>query len=507
MSEKQLKEVSDSTEDVGSIVDTSRIHLGDDDIAAKYASEAPKVLPPDMRRRIRWKSQLLMGTALGACYGVQFLSHTVQSQLSALGMQTDLGLKNQEYSWLATGFFIAYLAFAPLAAWVCQRLPVATTVSVAFIGSGIVFTCSAATQNFGGMIACRVILGAVESVMVPSLTSLVSMWFPKELHFASSMLWMVFDGFVPGCSCLVAAALVARQDSLSVHPWRCLLIIDGIIMVLFGIFFFFHVPNTPHGAWFFTEEEKRCHVEWIRENQAGYGNHHFKWYQVRETFIDPRTYLSFAIMVLWSVPNGLVTSMQSLYLESFGITNAVDTMHWGALCSACEFFGMLLGALLASFFFKKYRIVYNLWGATWNLIALCLVAYAPTNHGRFAGVCLWYAFSVYTFAAVVSNVQSNFNGHTKKMLNGSFLVISSSVGNAGGPQAFKTSEKPNYGTSKRTMVGTAVCTLALIIIQLLLNIWENRRRNRSGKTLPPEIDNPEFADLTDMENPNFRYAY
>lgn len=490
----------------GVIVDASKIHLGDDDIAAKYASDHGKTVPPDIRKRILWKSQILIGITLGACYGVQFLSHTVQSQLNALGMTDDLNMEN-EFPWLATGFFIAYLAFAPLAAYICQKLPVAFATSVAFVVSGIVFTCSAASQSFAGMMACRVILGTVECIMVPSLTALVAMWFPKELHYSSSMLWMVFDGFVPACSCLVAAGLVQRGDSMSISPWRALLIIDGLIMVLFGIFFYFHVPNTPHEAWFLTSEEKRWHVELIRENQAGYGNRHFKWYQVKETFIDPRTYLNFATFALWAVPNGLVTSMQSFYLKSFGITKPVETMYWGALCSACEFFGMLIAAILSTFMFTKYRIVYNLWGAVWSLISLCMVSYAPNYHGNFAGICLWYAFSVYTFAAIASNVQSNCNGHTKKMLNASFLVISQSVGNAGGPQAFKASEKPDYVTSKRTMVGTAVCTLALIIIQLLLNVWENRRRDKSGKTLPPDLNHPEFADLTDMENPNFRYAY
>ena len=34
-----------------------------------------------------------------------------------------------------------------------------------------------------------------------------------------------------------------------------------------------HIPDTPAGAWFLTDEEKLMVVERIRTNQQGFGTH------------------------------------------------------------------------------------------------------------------------------------------------------------------------------------------------------------------------------------------
>lgn len=53
----------------------------------------------------------------------------------------------------------------------------------------------------------------------------------------------------------------------------------------------FHIPDTPTGAWFLTEEEKVLVVERIRSNQRGFGNPRFKKEQFIEALTDHRTWL------------------------------------------------------------------------------------------------------------------------------------------------------------------------------------------------------------------------
>lgn len=56
------------------------------------------------------------------------------------------------------------------------------------------------------------------------------------------------------------------------------------------------------------------------------------------------------------------------------------------------------------------------------------------------------------------------------------------------------------------MAATTAAAFVLTLLLVSLNAWRNWVRNKQGAKLPPEIENPEFADLTDLENSEFRYT-
>lgn len=82
-----------------------------------------------------------------------------------MGLQTDLGMGGNDFSWLATAFFIAYaLAEVPQGA-LLQRFPVSKVLGVNVFCWGVILCCSSATKNFAGMLALRVLLGLMEAVI------------------------------------------------------------------------------------------------------------------------------------------------------------------------------------------------------------------------------------------------------------------------------------------------------------------------------------------------------
>lgn len=61
------------------------------------------------------------------------------------------------------------------------------------------------------------------------------------------------------------------------------------------------------------------------------------------------------------------------------------------------------------------------------------------------------------------------------------------------------------------MASMIFCHLASVVLifsfRILLSM-ENRRRDRiSGGQEQPDLDETAFSDLTDRQNPNFRYVY
>ena len=54
----------------------------------------------------------------------------------------------------------------------------------------------------------------------------------------------------------------------------------------------------------------------------------WQWYQVREAFVDPTTYLFFALGMCGTIPAGALSGFSSLIIKGFGFS-AVDTMLLG----------------------------------------------------------------------------------------------------------------------------------------------------------------------------------
>jgi MFS family permease len=82
-----------------------------------------------------------------------------------MGMQGDLGMHGNDFSWLATSFFIAYaVAEIPQGA-LLQRFPVSKVLGVNVFCWGIILCCSSAVKNFSGMLALRILLGLMEAVI------------------------------------------------------------------------------------------------------------------------------------------------------------------------------------------------------------------------------------------------------------------------------------------------------------------------------------------------------
>lgn len=82
-----------------------------------------------------------------------------------MGLQDDLGMAGNDFSWLATSFFIAYaVAEIPQAA-LLQKFSISKVLGVNVFFWGVILCCSSATRNFAGLLALRILLGLMEAVI------------------------------------------------------------------------------------------------------------------------------------------------------------------------------------------------------------------------------------------------------------------------------------------------------------------------------------------------------
>ena len=104
----------------------------------------------------------------------------------------------------------------------------------------------------------------------------------------------------------------------------------------------------------------------------------------------------------------------------------------------------------------------------------------------------------------------NVAGQTKKATVVAMNFIAWCVGNAIGPQVFLTRDAPRYFIAFSTHMGCYVL-LVIVIAFLRFNFMlRNSAKNKLAAQVAEANDDHlvhAFDDLTDKENPNFRYMY
>lgn len=481
---------------------------GDVDEAMKVALENETIQIDDkMNKKILRKIDLFLLPLICFLYACQFMDKTTNSYAAVMGLKTDLNMVGDMYSWCGTAFYLGYLAFEFPATTILQRFPVAKTTSVFIIIWGVIL-CLHSVPQYGGFIALRTLLGVFESSISPAMVIITGQWYRKEEQFLRTALWFSCNGFGTIMGGAIAYGCAQHGEHFSIEPWKVLFIVTGLMTITVGFVFLFHIPDNPSKAWFLSDYEKRLCIERIRSNQQGFGNKHFKKYQFLEALMDLNTWLHFLFAIASNIPNGALTNFGSILLsEDFEYTPK-ESLLMNMPTGAVELVGCILFA--ASDRIIPHRMAISFFAMVVAFFSSCMLSFANDNkNARLCGYYLMYVYPVTTICAL-SCFSSNTAGHTKKITTTAIFFIGYCVGNLIGPQTFIDSQAPTYTGGKVTIVVCDAATMALIAA-IYFNYWYcNKKKDAASEKFEKEefdrLEYSEFADLTDKENPNFRYC-
>lgn len=254
-------------------------------------------------------------------------------------------------------------------------------------------------------------------------------------------------------------------------------ILLGVLTFVWSIPMFLLLPDSISKAKFLTPEEREIAAN--RTIVAGTGtteNTRWRWDQVVECLIDPKTWLIFLIELVGQMPNSGTQSFSNIIIASFNFTSLQSTLiniPYSVLsASVIAGTGWLAG---------RYR--------TLNCILIVLVL-VPCVVGSAViyrresvphGVQLFAYFLLSPGPAAMpltmALVQSNYRGVTKKMTVTAMLFLAYCAGNIAGPQFFRTSEAPTYQTAFKTIM---ICYCLVIFLAVVLRIylqWVNAKRS------------------------------
>jgi len=255
----------------------------------------------------------------------------------------------------------------------------------------------------------------------------------------------------------------------------------------------------------FSEEDKKLMVERVRSNQTGLQNKKFRSYQFKEALKDPQIYCYMLIQICTTLPTSGLGAFYNIILTGLNFT-VLQT----------QLLAMVLGAV----------IIITLMGSAWlckktgqNLVTMAVFV-IPSFIGTIvimtvenktaasrAGLLISY-WIVFTFWAAqglgMSMLTRNIGGQTKKSVAITMNFLAWCGGNAAGPQVFFDGDAPRYRKALSIHLG---CYSLLVCVIVFLRWNLSHRNSKKDREFGKEISSTHgFDDLTDKENPNFRYV-
>lgn len=385
-------------------------------------------------------------------------------------------LEGQQYSWVSSIFYFGYLIWEYPTTILIARLPTAKYLTVNTFFWGIVVAMTAVCTNFGGLMVVRFLLGVAEATITPGFMFLTSTWYTRDEIPVRIGIWFAGNSIGGMLSSLLAFGVGHIDDH--VGPWRWIYIILGLATFLWAIPIYFLLPDNISEAKFLNAEERQIAADRVVIAGTGSTEHsHWRLDQVKECFMDPKTYFIFFIELLTQMPNGGTQSFSNIVITSFGFTSLQSTLINIP-------YSVLTASLIAGTGWLAGR--YQTLNCFLIIAAVipCVVGAAVISQRDSVphGVQLFAYFLLSSGPAAMplnmSLVQSNYRGVTKRMTMTALLFCAYSGGNIAGPHFFRKGEAPHYSTAFRAIM---ICYSLVVVLALSLRFylqWLNAKRTR-----------------------------
>ncbi|KAI5825314.1 MFS general substrate transporter [Schizophyllum commune Tattone D] len=464
----------------------------------------------DFKRLVRKQDRFLL-PLMWVAYGVQQADKTGISTQATFGIITDTNMRGQQYSWLTTIFYLAYMCCEFPSNWVMQRVNIGKTLSFLMFFWGVIVLCTGFATNWATLMALRALQGAAECTISPSFMLIIGAFYRRREHTMRSVIWGTANS---GLGIIVSLCMYGIGKHAWEHgglaPWKGISFFLGALTITLSIFCFF-LLGTPREVSWLSEEEKRMVAARVAKDQTGSDRQKRRWktYQVWSALRDPQTWFFFFLTLLQTLPNGGMSSFGNLVYLSFGFTPLRTLLEGTIPRDALAIVWFLLVGYLTTRY-KNIRLYVTMASAFPGLVGMLGTALLPSGPeyswakwGCFfmtntAGVC---GLLIWTF------LPSNVAGRTKKTVTSSIMFIAYCAGNAAGAQIFRQEDAPRYIPA---IITNAILYGAQIVGLLLWRcyyVWQNGRRDAAARAAGISEDERRRLgalngeqDMTDTEN-------
>jgi hypothetical protein len=154
----------------------------------------------------------------------------------------------------------------------------------------------------------------------------------------------------------MAAGYGIGQIKGALPSWRYEFIIVGAFCAAWGICLFLCLPNSPRTIWGFSRDEKLLMIARMRRNQTGVEQNKINWKQIKEAYLDYKTWLFTLLGFTANIPNGGISNFSTLVIKGLNF-DTLDTALLGIPQGVLVVIWIGLGALANRFMPHNCRTI------------------------------------------------------------------------------------------------------------------------------------------------------
>lgn len=192
-------------------------------------------------------------------YSLAYLDR-VNLAFAQKGMGQSLRISSSQFAAFNASFFIGYVLFQiPGASYAAHR-SVRKLMFWALVFWGIVASLTALLPNFPLLVADRILLGAVEGLVFPSLLVFLTHWFTRRersrantlliLGNPVTMLWAnIASGY------LIEYFMAPGHQILGLKAWQLMILAEGVPTLIWAVLWWMLADDRPADAAWLSREE------------------------------------------------------------------------------------------------------------------------------------------------------------------------------------------------------------------------------------------------------------
>ncbi|CAG9998305.1 unnamed protein product [Clonostachys byssicola] len=378
---------------------------------------------------------------------------------------------------------------------------------------GVFMTLHGVVNNYAGITAVRLLMGAFEAGLFPGAILFMNKWYTKYELATRFSLFYVGSALSGAFSGLLAFAFAKMNGIAGLAGWRWIFIIEGIITVLLGILTPIFLADTPEKATKWLDDEERTYLTTRMTIQDGgskiqKAGSHFSWSLLWDIVRDWQFYLM--AFNYWSntIPTyGMKFTMPQI-MKNMGFTNENAQLMTIPPYVAGAISAYIFGRLSDKFRRRSYFLIIP---QTLLIIAYSVLTPLAPRIRNNVGAC-YFSVVLANIALYPINpgssswISNNLTGPAKRALGIAYMTSLTNLGGIGASYIFIESEGPAYPTGFGVSLAFGIMGVIASVLLDLIYMRINKKRSMISETEVREQYSDEDLAAMGDRSPLFRYT-
>ncbi|GAW26093.1 hypothetical protein SAMD00023353_2100380 [Rosellinia necatrix] len=475
-------------------------------VATDQHGESLVQFDPDAERKLRRKLDYMVIPTVSILYLFCFIDRANIGNARLAGFETDLGLTGYDYNTVLSIFYISYIVFEIPASLACKWIGPGWFLPAISLGFGISSIGTAFVHDISSASGVRFLLGVFEAGMMPGISYYLSRWYRRsELTFRLS-LFIVMAPLAGAFGGLLASAILMLDHFGSLHSWRMIFGIEGIITSGLSLIAFFTLTDRPETARWLTQEEKDLAIARVKSERMAQmsvldrPDKNKLWLGVWNPIV-----LSTAFIFLLNniTVQGLAfftpTIVGTIYPTKTTIEKQLFTVPPYVLGAV-----FLVGLALASWRLDRRAILIV---ATAPLTMLGYILFLASDEPRVRYAASFFAaISCFALGPLANGqVSAVVISDTSRSIAIGTNVMFGNIGGLIATWSYLPFDGPDYKIGNGLNLAAASLIFLVSALQIAWMKWDNKRRD--AKDVDAELDGltPEQIEGLEWRHPGFRW--